>query len=100
MPAVIWYFAFCPKEVNFLVQADQIKGEISPQMWGIFFEDINLGADHPAPFNMKLLGIGNENWGPQYLERFKVFQEKIKAKYPNIKLICSAGPAPEGERLG
>jgi alpha-L-arabinofuranosidase len=61
--------------------------------WG----KVRAEMGHPAPFNMKLLGIGNENWGPQYVERLKVFQEKIKAKYPKIQLICSAGPAPEGE---
>src|SRR5215217_2083686 len=27
------------------VKANQIKGDIQPTMWGVFFEDINLGAD-------------------------------------------------------
>jgi alpha-L-arabinofuranosidase len=30
---------------------------------------------HPAPFNLKLLGVGNEQWGPQYIERFALFRE-------------------------
>lgn len=54
---------------------------------------------HPAPFNLKMIGIGNENWGPQYIERLKVFQTAIKAKYPNMKLICSSGTDPNGERF-
>jgi alpha-L-arabinofuranosidase len=29
---------------------------------------------HPAPFNLKLLGVGNEQWGPQYIERFALFE--------------------------
>ena len=52
---------------------------------------------HPAPFNMKLLGIGNEQWGEQYVERFALFQKTLKSKYPDIRLVTSAGPAPEGE---
>ncbi len=32
---------------------------------------------HPAPFNMTMMGVGNENWGPQYLERLKVFTKAI-----------------------
>jgi alpha-L-arabinofuranosidase len=49
----------------------------------------NLG--HPQPFNLKMLGVGNENWGPQYIERFAIFQKAIKNKYPGIKLIGSSG---------
>lgn len=54
---------------------------------------------HPAPFNMKMLGIGNENWGPQYLERLKLFTKAIKDKYPAIKLVYSSGTDPNGERF-
>ncbi len=54
---------------------------------------------HPAPFNMKLLGVGNEQWGPQYVERYEPFAKAIKAKHPNITLISSAGPSPQGERF-
>jgi alpha-N-arabinofuranosidase len=46
---------------------------------------------HPAPFNMKLLGIGNENWGPQYAEHLKLFTDRLKAKYPDVKLINATG---------
>jgi alpha-N-arabinofuranosidase len=54
---------------------------------------------HPAPFNLKLLGIGNEQWGPDYIARYEVFAKAIKAKYPRITLISSAGPSPDGERF-
>ncbi|MCR8556927.1 alpha-L-arabinofuranosidase [Mucilaginibacter sp. BJC16-A38] len=46
---------------------------------------------HPAPFNMKLLGVGNENWGPQYAEHLKLFTDRLKAKYPEVKLINATG---------
>jgi alpha-L-arabinofuranosidase len=54
---------------------------------------------HPKPFNLKMIGIGNEQWGPQYVERYEVFAKVLKQKYPNINLVTSAGPAPEGERF-
>ena len=63
--------------------------------WG----KIRAEMGHPAPFNLKLLGIGNENWGPQYIERLKLFTQAIKAKYPEIKLVNSSGTDPNGERF-
>ncbi len=54
---------------------------------------------HPAPFKMKMLGIGNEQWGPQYIERLAIFTKAIKARYPEIQLICDAGPSPQDERF-
>jgi alpha-N-arabinofuranosidase len=52
---------------------------------------------HPAPFHLEMLGIGNEQWGPRYVERYKVFAAALKAQHPEIKLVVAAGPAPEGE---
>lgn len=63
--------------------------------WG----KIRAGMGHPAPFHLKLMGVGNENWGPQYIERLKLFTRAIKEKYPEIKLVNSAGTDPEGERF-
>jgi hypothetical protein len=45
------------------------------------------------------MGIGNENWGPQYVERLKIFTKAIKAKYPYIKLVNSSGTDPDGARF-
>ena len=50
---------------------------------------------HSAPFNLKYLGVGNENWGPQYIERLKVFTKAIKEKYPDVILINSSGTDPD-----
>ncbi len=63
--------------------------------WGKIRSDMG----HPAPFNLKMLGVGNENWGPQYVERLKLFEKAIKAKYPEIKLVYSSGTDPDGERF-
>lgn len=54
---------------------------------------------HPAPFNLKMMGVGNENWGPQYLERLAIFTKALKEKYPNIKLVNSSGTDPDGDRF-
>jgi len=70
------------------------NGDVNTK-WGM----IRSTLGHPMPFNLKMIGIGNENWGPQYLERFKVFSQAIKAKYPNFKLVSSSGTDPDGERF-
>lgn len=49
---------------------------------------------HPEPFDMKYLGVGNEQWGPQYVERYKVFAKALKDKYPQIQLIAATGSDP------
>lgn len=54
---------------------------------------------HPEPFNLKFIGVGNENWGPQYIERLEVFQKAIKAKYPEMQIVASSGTSTEGERF-
>jgi alpha-N-arabinofuranosidase len=61
--------------------------------WGKLRADMG----HEAPFNMKFIGVGNEQWGPHYIERFKVFNKAIKDKYPNIVIVSSVGPFPDGE---
>ena len=63
--------------------------------WG----KVRAEMGHPAPFNLKMMGIGNENWGPQYLERLALFTKELKSKYPDIKLINSSGTDPEGGRF-
>ena len=52
---------------------------------------------HPAPFHLEMLGVGNEQWGPRYVERYKLFAAALKEKHPEIKLVVAAGPAPAGE---
>ncbi len=54
---------------------------------------------HPEPFNMKYVGIGNENWDQGYLDRYKVIRTAVKEKHPGIKIISSSGPAPSDRRF-
>lgn len=46
---------------------------------------------HPAPFGLKMMGIGNENWGKEYLENFAAVKEAVKKRHPDIDLVWSAG---------
>lgn len=54
---------------------------------------------HPAPFGLKRLGIGNEQWGPQYFERYAVVAQALRARHPEIQLVASAGPNPGDGRF-
>ena len=54
---------------------------------------------HPEPFNLKFIGIGNEQWGPEYPEHLKPFVEAIRKAYPNMNIIGSSGPNSEGEQF-
>lgn len=46
-------------------------------------------AGHPEPFNLKMIQIGNENGGPAYSERYALFYQAIKAKYPQVRVIAN-----------
>lgn len=56
-----------------------------------------LRADmgHPKPFGLEMTGIGNENYGKAYRERFTIIRNAIKEKYLDIKCIISAGYLPQ-----
>ena len=54
---------------------------------------------HPEPFNLKQIGVGNEQWGPLYPERLAKFVEQIRAKYPKMLICGSSGPQAEGKEF-
>ncbi len=60
--------------------------------WGKLRADMG----HPEPFNLKYMGIGNEQWGKLYTDRLPIFLKEIRAKCPDIKIIGSSGPNPDG----
>ena len=68
------------------------NGDVNTK-WG----SVRAKLGHPSPFHLKMIGVGNENWGPQYVERLKIFQKAIKEKYPSIKIIASSGAMYEGK---
>ncbi len=58
---------------------------------------------HPAPFNLRYVEIGNEDWfdkAKTYDARYAQFHDAIKAKYPQLKLISTIGnDQPEAMRV-
>ncbi|HXG68053.1 MAG TPA: alpha-L-arabinofuranosidase C-terminal domain-containing protein [Blastocatellia bacterium] len=87
------------EELNHYIQdaLDLIEFANAPATSGWGRKRAEMG--HPAPFNLKMIGVGNEQWGPQYIERYREFARVLKEKHPEIKLISSAGPGPDGERF-
>lgn len=53
--------------------------------WGA----LRAAAGHPQPFNLRMIEIGNENGGPAYEERYALFYDAIKARYPEIQLVAN-----------
>jgi len=70
------------------------NGPASSQ-WGRLRADMG----HSEPFHLKYLGIGNEQWDEQYIERYKEFEKVLQQKHPEIKLVAAAGPSPDGPRF-
>lgn len=51
---------------------------------------------HPEPFGLKYIAIGNEEVGQGFFDRYDYFHKAIREKYPDIKIINSAGPFNHG----
>ena len=94
------------KDKNAHVAVDQLQSYIDDALDLIEFANgpvtskwgkLRADMGHPAPFNLKQIGIGNEQWGPLYPERLQKFMEQIHAKYPKIKICGSSGPSADGK---
>lgn len=60
--------------------------------WG----SIRAQMGHPEPFGMEYLGIGNEEVGEGFFERFQVIFRAVREKNPEIRIIGTSGPFAEG----
>jgi alpha-N-arabinofuranosidase len=98
----------CQFNSNELVPLDQLDPYIQDAMDLIEFANgpvtsewgkLRAAMGHPAPFHLKMMGVGNEQWGPQFIERYDVFSKALKSKHPEITLISDAGPSPSDERF-
>ncbi len=61
--------------------------------WG----KVRADMGHPEPFGLEYIGIGNEQWGDVYFERYEAFEKVLREKHPEIKLITSAGWTSHGD---
>ena len=70
------------------------NGSVDTQ-WG----KVRAEMGHPAPFGMKFLAIGNEQWDEIYPQHLEPFVKAIRQQHPEIKIVGSAGPNSEGEQF-
>ena len=59
---------------------------------------VRAEAGHPEPFNLKYLGLGNEERiSPEFIERFKYIYKRVREKHPEIVIVGTAGPGSHPE---
>ena len=64
------------------------NGDVNTK-WG----RVRAEAGHPKPFNLKYLGLGNEEKiSPEFIERFKYIYDKVTKAHPEIVIVGTAGP--------
>lgn len=61
---------------------DYALGDASTE-WGAR----RIADGHAQPYPLKYVEVGNENWGPIYQERFALFRDAIKERYPQLSII-------------
>ena len=78
---------------------DFANGDPATNQWAKLRADMG----HPEPFNLKYLGVGNEQWdyegNPAFTKRLKIFVDAIRKVHPEIKLIGTTGPNSEGKEF-
>ena len=72
---------------NILGLIEYANGDPAESEWAKMRAD----AGHPAPFNLKMIGIGNENWGELYNKNFDIMRKAVKDKYPEVEVVWTAG---------
>ncbi len=68
------------------------NGDVSTKMGAVRAE-----MGHPEPFKLKYIGVGNEEIGDGFFDRYPYFHKAIREKYPEILIINNAGPFSVGE---
>ena len=69
------------------------NGDAKTTKWG----RVRAEAGHPKPFNLKYIGIGNEDLiSNTFTERFNMIYDAVRAKHPEIIICGTVGPFYEG----
>ena len=73
------------------------NGDPAKNQWAKLRADMG----HPAPFNLKFIGVGNEQWdykdNKAFSKRLKVFMDAIRKAHPEVKIVGTSGPNSEGQ---
>lgn len=98
----------CQYESNEVVPLDELGPYVQDALDLIEFANgpatskwgkVRADMGHPAPFNLKMIAVGNEQWDKVYTERLEVFTRAIRARYPDIEIIGSSGPSADGDKF-
>lgn len=96
----------CQYNTSELVPLDELQPYIQDALDLIEFANgpvtstwgkVRAEMGHPQPFNLEMIGIGNEQWGERYFERYERFFKVLREKHPEIKIISSSGPQADGK---
>ncbi len=68
------------------------NGDSTTTYWGA----IRAANGHEEPYDLKYIGLGNENWGDVYWRNFDALYKAVKAAYPDITIITTSGTWLEG----
>lgn len=63
------------------------NGDATTTYWGA----IRAANGHEQPYDLKYIGLGNENWGDVYWRNFDALYKEVKAVYPDITVITTSG---------
>ncbi|MBQ9191082.1 MAG: carbohydrate binding domain-containing protein [Bacteroidaceae bacterium] len=74
---------------------DFANGDPATNEWAKLRADMG----HPAPFNLKFLAIGNEQWEKPYFDRLAIIAPEVRKVHPEIKLIGTSGPNAEDDHF-
>lgn len=71
------------------------NGDANTTYWGA----LRAAYGHPEPYNLKYIGLGNENWGDVYWRNFDTLYNAVKAAYPDLQIITTSGTWLDGDEF-
>lgn len=71
------------------------NGDANTTYWGA----LRAAYGHPEPYNLKYLGLGNENWGDVYWRNFDALYNAVKTVYPDLQIITTSGTWLDGDEF-
>lgn len=74
---------------------DFANGDPATNKWAKLRADMG----HPAPFNLKFLAIGNEQWEKPYFDRLAIIAPEVRKVHPEILLVGTSGPNAEDDKF-
>ncbi|MDP3891710.1 MAG: alpha-L-arabinofuranosidase C-terminal domain-containing protein, partial [Nocardioides sp.] len=70
------------------------NGDVDTE-WGAYRAELG----HPEPFNLEMIGLGNEENTTTFEANFPAFRDAIEAEHPDVMIISNSGPDASGARF-